>query len=268
MKRYIMILYNLLLILFFTSCKSETTNLAPQLADGGVTNTTTNSTGTSTGGTNGSLPNGFAKYGSNVEVYVEGEFVVIKANSVPTHKSPYFSTSDALYEAYNGTNNNFRINPNRIVSREVTYRIPLNPKKATSSEATPLGAMGVSVNGVPFYNQYAGPNNQPLTNEINSFDQYGGHPQQQGQYHYHLEPFYLTKEKGKDALLGYLLDGFPVYGPLENNKTVQNSNLDEFHGHTHVTTEYPNGIYHYHITEADPYINGSGFYGVPGTVSR
>jgi hypothetical protein len=34
------------------------------------------------------------------------------------------------------------------------------------------------------------------------------------------------------------------------------------------TPEYPNGIYHYHITAADPYINGSGYYGTPGTVSQ
>lgn len=229
----------------------------------------TSSTGTSGTSTNTStLPDGFKKFGSNVEVYVEGSNVVIKANSVPDHKSPYFGTGDSQYEAYNGSNNSFRINPNRIVASQVTYRIPLNPQKASSTQATALGAMGLSLNGVPFYNQYAGPNNQPLTNEINSFDQYNGHPQQQGQYHYHVEPTYLTKTKGKDALLGYLLDGFPVYGPLENGKTVRNSDLDAFHGHSHATAEYPNAIYHYHITDADPYINGSGFYGVPGTVSR
>lgn len=246
------LLFGFLLI----NCSSSSENVNPELEP---------TTGTND---NSSLPAGFSKYSSNVEAYIEGEFVVIKANSVPTHKSPYFSTSDALYEAYNGTNANFKINPNRIVSREVTYRIPLNPQKATGNQATPLGAMGVSINGVPFYNQYAGPNNQPLTSEIDSFDQYGGHPQQQGQYHYHLEPFYLTKEKGKDALLGYLVDGFPVYGPEENGQTIPNSSLDAYHGHTHATTEYPNGIYHYHITDADPYINGSGFYGVPGTISQ
>jgi hypothetical protein len=55
-----------------------------------------------------------------------------------------------------------------------------------------------------------------LTNEINSFDQYNGHPQMQGGYHYHIEPTYLTAQNGKHVLLGFLLDGFPVYGPLEN----------------------------------------------------
>jgi hypothetical protein len=66
--------------------------------------------------------------------------------------------------------------------------------------------IGVSLNGVPFFNQYG--TNQPLTNEINSFDQYLGHPQQTGQYHYHQEPAYLTTQNGKSAFLGFLLDGF------------------------------------------------------------
>ncbi|CAF1658260.1 unnamed protein product [Didymodactylos carnosus] len=43
------------------------------------------------------------------------------------------------------------------------------------------------------------------------------------------------------------------------------SDLDTYHGHTGVTADYPNGIYHYHITADAPYINGSGFYGTKGT---
>ena len=90
-----------------------------------------------------------------------------------------------------------------------------------------------------------------------------------GRYHYHVEPLYLTTVKAdKMALLGFLLDGFPVYGPWENGKAVTNANLDVLHGHAHATTEFPAGIYHYHITQEDPYINGNGFYGTPGTVSQ
>ncbi|HWA05236.1 MAG TPA: YHYH protein, partial [Ignavibacteria bacterium] len=105
------------------------------------------------------------------------------------------------------------------------------------------------------------------TGEINSFEQYGGHPQQQGQYHYHLEPYYLTAAKGDSALLGFLLDGFPVYGPEENGETVTNSDLDVYHGHFGFKEDFPQGIYHYHITAEAPYLNGDGFYGTPGTVS-
>ena len=107
------------------------------------------------------------------------------------------------------------------------------------------------------FNQYAGPGT-PLTNEINSFDQANGHPQQTGQYHYHVEPVRLTEKYGQDALLGFLLDGFPVYGPKEGTKTLTNADLDIYHGHTLATKEFPAGIYHYHITNADPYINGAG----------
>jgi hypothetical protein len=191
----------------------------------------------------------------------------VEVTGVPDHKSPYFQNTSSLYEAYNGTNSLFQINPNRITTQDYTFKIPIEPKASTNPVATPLGAIGVSLNGVPFFNQYAGPN-QPLTNEINTFDQYAGHPAQQGRYHYHVEPLYLTSTKGKDALLGFLLDGFPVYGPLESGKLLTNALLDKYHGHAHATADYPAGIYHYHITSEDPYINGSGFYGVSGTVSQ
>jgi hypothetical protein len=202
-------------------------------------------------------------------MYLEDGFVVIQVNGVPDHNSPYFDASDDRNVAYSGTNENFNLNPNRIdLNANYTYKIPLNPTAASNPRPTQLGSIGVALNGVSFYNQYAGPNNQPLTDEIDSFDQYNGHPQRVGEYHYHVEPTYLTQSQGNNVLLGFLLDGFPVYGPFENGEQVVNSLLDEYHGHEHVTADYPEGIYHYHITDADPYINGSGYYGTAGTVTR
>ncbi len=238
-------------VLFFTSCKkSEDT-----------TPTTT---------TIVTVPDVYKKIYGASSITVEGDFIVIKTTGLPDHKSPYYQGTQwsNLYEAYNGTNGSFAINPNRIASFNFTFKIPKNPAVNNNHAATPLGVMGVSLNGVPFYNQYAGPNNQALTSEINSFDQYNGHPQQQGGYHYHVEPLFLTQAKGKDALMGFLLDGFPVYGTMENGALVQDSSLDVYHGHTHTTADYPNGIYHYHITANAPYINGNGFYGTSGTVSQ
>lgn len=218
---------------------------------------------------NTAVPEIYKKIYGATDMYVDGNYIVIKTNGRPDHKSPYYQGTQwsSLYEAYNGSNPAWMQNPNKISSFNMTFKIPLNPAVATNHSATPLGPIGVSLNGVPFYNQYAGPS-QPLGNEINSFDQYNGHPQQQGQYHYHVEPLWLTAQKGKSVLLGFLLDGFPVYGPMENGVAVTNSNLDAYHGHTHATADYPNGIYHYHITSNDPYINGSGYYGTPGTVSQ
>ncbi|MEM1271809.1 MAG: YHYH protein [Bacteroidota bacterium] len=213
------------------------------------------------------VPAVFQAFAGRADVTLDGDYVVIRSNGVPDHGSPYFESSDTRYEAYDGTNADFHLNPNRIASQDLVFRIPVTPRASSSPQSTPMGPMGVSLNGVPFYNQYAA-GSAPLTREINSFDQYNGHPQQFGGYHYHIEPLYLTETYGRDALLGYLLDGFPVYGPVENGREVGNGDLDAYHGHTHATAEYPEGIYHYHVTAEDPYINGAGFYGVAGTVSQ
>ena len=222
------------------------------------------------GGGTTAIPDPFKKIYGASDMYVEGSYVVIKTTALPDHKSPYYqgtAWASTKYEAYNGTNPAWMQNPNKIASQSITFKIPINPVVATTHSATPGGAIGISLNGVTFFNQYAAMG-APLTGEINSFDQYNGHPQMQGSYHYHVEPLFLTTNKGKDALLGFLLDGFPVYGPTENGGTVTNAMLDSYHGHTSATADYPNGIYHYHITSTDPYINGSGFYGTPGTVTQ
>jgi len=220
--------------------------------------------------TNPDIPAVYSKIYGATDMYLDGDFIVIKTEGRPDHKSPYYlgtSYESDLYEAYNGNNPDWHKNPNTIASHDATYRIPLNPQPSLVSNPTSLGSIGVSLNGVAFFNQYAGPNNQPLTNEINSFDQYYGHPQNTGVYHYHIEPLFLTAQEGQESLMGFLLDGYPVYGPMEDGMLVEESDLDAFHGHEHATEDYPDGIYHYHITDQDPYINGSGYYGTPGTVS-
>lgn len=228
-------------------------------------------TSTSTPTTDAAVPEVYKKIYGATSITSDGSFVIIKTGGTPDHKSPYYPTGHALYEAFTGTtfgNTTFAKNPNSIITQNYTFKIPLNPTEAATKSATPLGPIGVSVNGVPFFNQYAGPN-QPLTGEIASFDASWGHPAPGGMYHYHVEPLYLTTTKlSKSALLGFLLDGFPVYGPEENGVPVTNALLDAYHGHKHVTNEFPAGIYHYHINNTDPYINGNGFYGTAGTVTR
>jgi hypothetical protein len=213
------------------------------------------------------VPAVFAKFTDDVTLYRDGDEIVIESTAVPNHGSPYFPVGDSRYEAYNGTNPQWNQNPSTIASQNLVFRIPVTPAEAATKQSTPMGPIGVSLNGVPFFNQYAA-GGVALGGEINSFDQYNGHPQQQGMYHYHVEPVYLTASAGKDGLLGFLLDGFPVYGPMEGGLAVSDASLDAYHGHTAVTVDYPDGIYHYHVTSADPYINGSGFFGVPGTVSQ
>ena len=217
------------------------------------------------------VPAVYSKIYGATSITSDGTFITIKSTGQPDHKSIYYPAANSLYEFFSGTTfggYTFAKNPNVITAKNYSFKIPLNPLVASTHAPTPLGAIGVSINGVPFFNQYAGPS-LPLSNEAQSFDQYWGHPAGQGNYHYHVEPLYLTNVKvTKSSLLGFLLDGFPVYGPMENGVNVTNAMLDAYHGHTSVTADYPNGIYHYHINNTDPYINGSGYYGTPGTVSQ
>jgi hypothetical protein len=225
-----------------------------------------NATGADNTPTQTTIPDFYKAFSNAGTVTVDGNYIVIASTGVPDHKSPYFGAGNAKYESYNGSNPNFRINPNTISTQHLTFRIPLTPTALGNPSPTPLGPIGVAINGVPIFNQYAA-NNQPLTNEIDSFDQYNGHPQMTGMYHYHVEPLWITRTS-RSVLVGVLLDGYPVYGPMENGQLVVSSSLDAAHGHVGATAEFPNGIYHYHTTFDAPYINGSGFHGSPGTVSQ
>jgi hypothetical protein len=248
------------LVLLQACTKEAATTTTPSSS-----NNTTNPVVTTT------VPDIYKKIYGASSITSDGTYITIKTNGLPDHKSSYYATTNALYDNFSGTTfagYQFQKNPNSIAEKSYVFKIPVNPKLASTHAATPLGAIGVSLNGVPFYNQYAGPN-QPLANEIVSFDRYWGHPTPTSAYHYHVEPLYLTTVKAtKSGLMGFLLDGFPVYGPEENGATVDNTKLDIYHGHVLATADYPNGIYHYHITSTDPYINGSGYYGTPGTVSQ
>ena len=215
-----------------------------------------------------SLLSKFNSTGMTIEINANS--VVFNTNDLPDHKSPYYLDTEwesELYELYNGTNPQFNLNPNRIAEQNITFTIPLFPEESSNHRATNLGPIGIARNGVVFFNQYAA-GNSPLTNEINSFDQYLGHPAGMGNYHYHVEPTYLTEQFGNNVFLGLLADGFPVYGPFENGSEVTNNNLDEFHGHLGATVDFPDGIYHYHVTSQDPYINGNGYFGTPGNISQ
>ena len=245
----------------------DTTNDPPAVTDQD-TPTDTGDMSTDTGDTptdTSSLPPAFAHFTEAVDVRLDGDVVVLESTGIPNHPSPYFDRNDANYTA---PHDGMQVNPNRILEQNLTLRLPLNPQIASQPTETDLGAIGVAVNGVALFNQYAGRNSTgwlPLENEIETFDIYNGHPQQRGMYHYHLEPLFLTQDS-QSKLMGFLSDGFPVYGPRDLDGSLPND-LDECNGHSGTVADYEDDIYHYHITAAFPYISGC-YKGTPGTVSN
>ncbi len=216
--------------------------------------------------------------------------VIIKTTDVPDHKSPFFGVGNAKYEAYNGDNPSFSTKINlmgtitdpTLLSQSITFTIPRYPVVASSHSSTSGGPIGIGRNGVTYFNQYNGAGAALDALEINNADQYLGHPTPSvagAQYHYHYEPKYLTGKFGNSSFLGFLLDGFPVYGPYENGTKITQSMLDTYNGHISATEDFPSDkIYHYHTISASssvtsvlitaaPYINGGKYYGTKGTVN-
>lgn len=217
-----------------------------------------------------------ARFHGGARAWVEGDFLHVATRCLPDHASPYYfdvaahGPAGARHEGFQGTNPmgyRFRQSPGRIEAQEMVMRVPLKPQKADVVMPTPMGPIGIALNGVPLFNQFAA-GRRPLTHEVMSFDQFGGHPSPNGIYHYHIEPVSLTRKLGRESLMGFLLDGFPVYGTFENGREITNGDLDACHGHTHATAEYPEGTYHYHFTREDPYLNGQGFFGQRGSIVR
>ena len=127
----------------------------------------------------------------------------------------------------------------------------------------------MAINGVPFYNPYnaqgrdavLGPNSEV-------FDSCCGHPDPLGRYHYHKYPICLKSpfsdpEGQHSPILGYMFDGFALYGP--NGPDGQPArDLDECNGH-----EDAERGYHYHVTSEFPYLIGA-YRGTPdpGDIDR
>jgi hypothetical protein len=187
---------------------------------------------------------------------------IITGNALPDHPTGIFPIqkgSDAY--KYDG-------NPNIISEHVLNYTLPALPKVAASPSCVPFGPSGISLSGSAIYHGASTLGNDAAAHEM--LDRFGGHTDGTERYHYHfpaqdLQDHIESHEHGHSALMGYLLDGFGIYGPYgENGELLSSSDLDECHGHTHAVLwdgEMVN-IYHYHWTYDFPYNIGC-FKGTP-----
>ena len=159
-----------ILSLSFAAACNQTSASSPSpvvIAETAATTTvaTENTTGTATSGGLTAMYDQF--YGA--EVYLDGNTVVINTDDIPDHQSPYFQVG---HPQYTDPHAGMIKNPGEILTQDITLRVPLNPAVSSASD-TNLGAIGVAVNGVGFFNQYAA-GFQALDDEILTFDAYNG----------------------------------------------------------------------------------------------
>ncbi|MEQ8880772.1 MAG: YHYH protein [Cyclobacteriaceae bacterium] len=216
------------------------------------------------------LPAAFAVFDSdNVSVMLTsgGSEIIIETNGLPNHTSPYWSNTTArsldghttpaaasdhpLFVEPTVTSFD-QMAPGNIDNFNGSFSLTVDavPGLASSSSATGLGAIGISVSGSVIYNDQEGPN-VPLDGAIGSLDYNGAHTGPQS-YHYHLEPKAWSDDD--DNLIGIIADGFFLYGRKCTSTGTYPTDLDESGGHTSSTKYNDAEEYHYHI-QNEVYLN-------------
>ncbi|OEK04942.1 YHYH protein [Roseivirga misakiensis] len=184
-----------------------------------------------------------------VTVSFDGDEITIESNGVPNHTSPYWEETNPLYiEPVVAV----ALTPGRIGGdRSFTLTVSTNPALATVSSATGLGPIGISVTGVPIFNDTEGPN-RPIEEQIvETFDYAGAHNGPSG-YHYHVESYDVPENTvlshDDEKLVGIMADGFLIYGRKCDVLGDHPTDLDVSGGHTSAT-QHSDGVdfYHYHI---------------------
>lgn len=197
---------------------------------------------------------GNKKWNSDISFAEGNPNIAVTGNGLPDHETGDFPINSG------STAYQYDRNPNSISSQRISYAIPAVPKIAAEPTCLPMGTIGIALSGGVFFNALDADRRDAVANEI--FDECEGHPQQQGQYHYHHNsPCFDHGEKDQHSpLIGYALDGFGIYGSRdEGGKLLSNNDLDECHGHTGPALDMQGNLinqYHYHVNNEFPYTLG------------
>lgn len=193
--------------------------------------------------------------GSSLSITTRGSARHIEANNLPTHATGIFPVGreDPAF-AYDR-------NPNAIRAQDVDLALPVEPALLAAPACVPMGMVAVTLNNVALFNAVDARGGDAAAHEV--LDLCHGHPERRGMYHYHdLSPCLSAAraQGGHSALLGYVIDGFGLYGPFDGpgQAEVTNAALDECHGHIGpVPSEVGVAmLYHYHMNGEFPFSVG------------
>ena len=209
---------------------------------------------------------------SSVTVSFDGDEITIQSNALPNHTSPYWPESNDLYvDPIVAVTS--EISPGTIQEGSYSLTVSAAPGFAANTTATGLGAIGISVTGVPIYNGSEGPTDV-TAGVASGMDWAGGHNGPTG-YHYHLEASNVEENNGTIShddhqLVGIMSDGFLLYGRRDSENGDYPDDLDESGGHFGTTQHSDEPFYHYHVVN-EIYLNQYyllfGFVDLKGTPS-
>ena len=178
---------------------------------------------------------------------------------------------------------------------QVTFLIPItsvdlaSPNTIQAVELIGLSLDGIPINGdPPSTTSGGGPGGGGGSSQAKmpALDSCGGHHNPGGHYHWHFsatdtnnvlqnkgitEISCTTFPQNSTALFGFAIDGYPMYGSLDNGGATP-TGLDACNGHFGATADYPSGVYHYHASSVDapnlpPCLKGASVSSGNGSVS-
>lgn len=212
-----------------------------------------------------------AQWSDNVTIEVGSDSFNFSSNGIPSHEIPdqfLVPTTGSFSPPVTADEVSAVDSSIAVVETPVDLDIPLNPVYSDTTTDTNLGTIGVVLSGAQLFNDYEDQDRSFVAVDDNFdvdgvffVDSCNGHPLAlqadgtgSGSYHYHGVPYCITDVVDVDgehsSILGFLIDGFPFYGPQdEGGSTITSDDLDECSGHVGPTPEFPEGIYHYHLTE-------------------
>lgn len=176
-----------------------------------------------------------------------GIYRVLSGNDLPINHTtgvfPVQSTDDAY---------GIDKNPNTISVQNIKETLPINPVYSDVPYCMGM-EVGVMLSGVNLFNGFDAGLRDAQAHELQ--DSCSGHPQGEGQYHYHgLSQCF--KDISVKTVLGFAYDGFPITGPkVAENKYLTTEDLDVCHGiKSEIILDGKKKItYHYVLTQDFPY---------------
>jgi hypothetical protein len=189
---------------------------------------------------------GSATWSAEFSNTVTGSTRTVVTNDLPSHPTGVFpiATADPAY-AYDK-------NPNAIKGQTLTFSLTNDPTY-NNTPGCMGGQVGVMLTGVALFNGFDAAGRDAGAWEVQ--DSCDGHPQSEGEYHYHTLSACI-KDVSVRTVIGYALDGFPITGPqLAPANILTTSDLDECHGITSQIVRDGKTVtmYHYVMTEDFPY---------------
>lgn len=188
---------------------------------------------------------GSVKWVQKLSSTVQGDKRVITTNDLPDHITGEFPVSNSDPAA------KYDRNPNQIQEQDYTYTLSAAP--AYGEPQCMGGEVGVMLTGVALFNAFDAGGRDAGAWEVQ--DACEGHPQGDGEYHYHTLSSCINDVSVR-TVIGFALDGFPITGPsIGPDNYLTSSDLDECHGIT--STIMLDGkeqeSYHYVMTMDFPY---------------